>query len=102
VYSGPLVSFVSDQVSYLRCDLDPSVLDFTSDDKNPVIVQPVYDDFNRLLFLHDHREAPTLTNELPKELDQFRFLRDTISFMFCLRVTCWMSIQEICRFLYSF
>jgi hypothetical protein len=37
----------------------------------------VYDDFNRLHFLHTHREVSTLTNELPEELDQFRFLRST-------------------------
>jgi hypothetical protein len=27
----------------------------------------VYDDFNRLLFLHAHREASPLANELPEE-----------------------------------
>ncbi len=37
----------------------------------------IYDDFNRLLFLHAHREASVLTNELPEEPDQFRFLRAT-------------------------
>jgi hypothetical protein len=30
-----------------------------------------------LLFLHAHREASALANELPEELDQFRFLHDT-------------------------
>ena len=35
----------------------------------------VYDDFNRLLFLHAHREASALSIELPEESDQFRFLR---------------------------
>jgi hypothetical protein len=39
----------------------------------------VYDDFNRLLFLHTHREASALANELPEESDQFRFLRTTCS-----------------------
>ena len=34
----------------------------------------IYDDFSRLLFLHAHREASTLANELPEESDQFRFL----------------------------
>jgi hypothetical protein len=29
----------------------------------------VHDDFNRLLFLHAHREASALTNELPEETD---------------------------------
>ncbi len=36
----------------------------------------IYDDFSRLLFLHAHREASTLANELPEESDQFRFLHD--------------------------
>ena len=35
----------------------------------------IYDDFLRLLFLHAHREASALANELPEESDQFRFLR---------------------------
>ena len=35
----------------------------------------VYDDFNRLHFLHTHREVSTLDNELPEESDQFCFLR---------------------------
>ena len=35
----------------------------------------LYDEFIRLLFLHAHREASVLTNELPEESDQFRFLR---------------------------
>jgi hypothetical protein len=35
----------------------------------------IYDDFSRLLFLHAHREASALTNELPEESEQFRFLR---------------------------
>jgi hypothetical protein len=35
----------------------------------------IYDDFTRLLFLFDHRETSTLTNELPEESNQFRFLR---------------------------
>ena len=35
----------------------------------------MYDDFNRLLFLHAHLEASDLTNELQEESDQFRFLR---------------------------
>ena len=38
----------------------------------------VDDDFNLYiinnLFLHAHREASALANELPKALDQFRFL----------------------------
>jgi hypothetical protein len=35
----------------------------------------VYDDFNRLLFLHPHGETSALANELTEESDQFRFLR---------------------------
>ena len=37
----------------------------------------IHDDFNRLLFLHAHRESSALVNELPEEPDQFRFLRAT-------------------------
>ncbi len=35
----------------------------------------VYDDFSRLLFLHAHGEASALSNEIPEESGQFRFLR---------------------------
>ena len=35
----------------------------------------IYEDFSRLLFLHAHREASSLTNEIPEESEQFRFLR---------------------------
>jgi hypothetical protein len=35
----------------------------------------VYDDFSRLLFLHTHREASALDNEIPEESGQFHFLR---------------------------
>ncbi len=35
----------------------------------------VYDDFSRLLFLHAQREASALSNEIPEESEQFRFLR---------------------------
>ena len=34
----------------------------------------IYDDFSRLFFLHVHREVSALTNELPEESGQFRFL----------------------------
>ena len=37
----------------------------------------LYDEFIRLLFLYDHRETSTLTNELSEESDQFRFLRSS-------------------------
>jgi hypothetical protein len=35
----------------------------------------IYDDFLRLLFLHAHREASVLTNDIPEESVHFRFLR---------------------------
>jgi hypothetical protein len=35
----------------------------------------VYEDFARLLFLHEHREVSILDGELPEESEQFRFLR---------------------------
>ena len=35
----------------------------------------MYDEFIHLLFLHPHREASVLDNELTEESDQFRFLR---------------------------
>ncbi len=35
----------------------------------------VYDDFSRLVFLHAHREVSALSNEIPEESGQFRFLR---------------------------
>ena len=34
----------------------------------------VYEDFERLLFLHEYRETSILTGELPEESEQFRFL----------------------------
>jgi hypothetical protein len=37
----------------------------------------LYDEFSRVLFLHVHREYSVLTNELPEESDQFRFLRSS-------------------------
>jgi len=52
------------------------------DHPEPIVFMPVavdtsvriYDDFSRLLFLYDHRETSALTNELPEESGQFRFL----------------------------
>ena len=35
----------------------------------------IYDDFLRLLFLHTHREASAVTNDIPEESGHFRFLR---------------------------
>ena len=43
----------------------------------------IYDDFLRLLFLHAHREASDLANDIPEESGQFRFLR----------VDCFTNIQ---------
>ncbi len=43
----------------------------------PVTVETsglIYDDGSRLLFLHAHREASVLKNELPEESDQCCFL----------------------------
>ena len=48
----------------------------------PIVFMPVpvdtagriYEDFSRLLFLHAHREASALDNEIPEESEQFRFL----------------------------
>jgi hypothetical protein len=37
----------------------------------------IYDDFLRLLFLHAHREASALANDIPEESGHFRFLRAT-------------------------
>ncbi len=38
---------------------------------------PIYDDFSRLLFLHVHRKASALVNEISEESGQFLFLRVT-------------------------
>ncbi len=38
---------------------------------------------NKQLFLHAHREASALSNEIPEESEQFRFLR----------VTCYTNIK---------
>jgi hypothetical protein len=35
----------------------------------------IYDDFLRLLFLNDHREASALANDIPLVSGHFRFLR---------------------------
>ena len=43
----------------------------------PVVVDTsahIYDDFLRLLFRHTHRETSALSNEIPEETGQFRFL----------------------------
>jgi hypothetical protein len=38
----------------------------------------IYEDFNRLLLLHAHREGSALANEIPEESKQFRFLRTAL------------------------
>ncbi len=46
----------------------------------PVVVDTtgrLYDDFSRLVFLDTNRDTSALTNEIPEESDQFRFLRPT-------------------------
>ncbi len=53
------------------------------DRSDPIVFLPitvstsvrVYEDFARLLFVHEYREASILTGELPEESEQFRFLR---------------------------
>ncbi len=39
----------------------------------------IYEDFSRLLFLHAHREASALANEIPEESEQFKFLCTAVS-----------------------
>jgi hypothetical protein len=39
------------------------------------VTRNIYDDFGRLLLLHVNRESSDLTNEIPEESGQFRFLR---------------------------
>ncbi len=60
----------------------------------------LHDDFIRLLFLHAHREASDLANELPEESHQFRFLRSvcfanlkgTVGLIMAKTSTMWISI----------
>jgi hypothetical protein len=52
----------------------------------------VYDDFNSLLFLHDHREESALINELPEESDQFRFLHNTC--LTNLKGSVWLILSK--------
>ena len=59
------------------------IANYTFDRPEPIAFMPVavdtsgriYDDFLRLLFLDAHREASALTNDIPEESGQFRFLR---------------------------
>ena len=61
-------------IHYRQLYLDrPEPIDFMS-----VVVDTsgrIYDDFLRLLFLHAHREALALANDIPEESGHFRFLR---------------------------
>ena len=60
----------------------------------------MYDEFIRLLFLHAHREASALDNELPEESDKFRFLRascfanlkGSVGLIMVKGSTMWISI----------
>ncbi len=47
----------------------------------------MYDEFIRLSFLHAHREASTLVNELSEESDQFAF--------FALRVSLTSRVRSV-------
>ena len=60
----------------------------------------LYDDFIRLIFLHSYREASALTNELPEESHQFRFLRSvcfatlkrSVGLIMSKTSTMWISV----------
>ncbi len=57
------------------------------DRQDPIVFMPLvvntagrlYDDFIGLIFLHAHRAATALANELPEESDQSQFLRAACS-----------------------
>jgi hypothetical protein len=70
----------------LRVEVRKKILHYRQlyiDRQEPITFLPVtvdtsgllYDDFSRLLFLDTNRETSSLTNEIPEESDQFRFLR---------------------------
>jgi hypothetical protein len=52
-------------------------------DKKKMALGPFVDDVIRLLFLHAHRDASALADELPEESDQFRFLRAACCWLDC-------------------
>jgi hypothetical protein len=60
----------------------------------------LYDDFSHLLFLHAHREASALANEIPEESGQFRFLRavwydnnkESVGLILAKASAMWISI----------
>jgi hypothetical protein len=53
----------------------------------------VYEDFERLLFLHAHREASILAGELSEESEQFRFLR--VSRLSNLKVSVGLILAKV-------
>jgi hypothetical protein len=60
----------------------------------------MYDEFIRLLFLHDHREASVLVNELSEESDQFRFLHASCFANLKGAVGLIMTKDRLCGFQY--
>jgi hypothetical protein len=62
------------------------------DHPEPIAFMPVavytsdrnYDDFLRLVFLHAHRQASALSNDIPEESGHFRFLHSEVHTA-CLR-----------------
>ena len=60
-----------DPIAFMPVEVDTSVC--------------IYDDFLRLLFLHAHREASALANDIPEESGHFRFLR-AVCLFFASRV----------------
>jgi hypothetical protein len=60
----------------------------------------IYEDFSRLLFLHAHREASALTNEIPEESEQFRFfcavcltnIKGSVGLILAKTSVMWISI----------
>jgi hypothetical protein len=60
----------------------------------------IYEDFSRVLFLHAHREASVLANEIPEESEQFNFLhtdsfvnvKGSVGFILATASTMWISI----------
>ncbi len=79
----------------------PDPIDFV-----PVVVDTtghLYDEFIRPLFLYPHREVSTLTNDLPEESDQFRFLRAScfailngdVGLIMTKTSTMWISIAGL-------
>ncbi len=60
----------------------------------------MHDEFIRLLFLHSHREASVLDDELPEESDKFRFLhvscfanlKGTVGLITTKTSVVWISI----------